>query len=301
MGEDLGHLEQLYVGLFVKNEEKLVFDMVSADVGPDGPELSGGGDVPHLELLRPREEHVRVSEGGEAGHTPLSDQGSLTHPVWISYDSGMDTCLWLTNDVPESELPGGVSPVGEQGESEEPRVLELGPQHPELLVVKVPDSLHSPGHLVVEEDPGDTLGVPRHGYAVPLNMKVGLPLTRVADPEQVIHLSHTRWPYFLHSPGHKLSTLLRPDDHRCLCHPHQHTRPCLQWPNSSPTALRLQHVLQNLQRVRARVHEHVTRAGNTAVHVEAVTRDLAYRGGARELGEIWEIARVKRVYWQALV
>ena len=79
--ENLGNLVQFYICLFVKNEEKLVLELVSTDVGPDGPELGGCGDVPHLELLGPREEHVRVSESREASYTTISDQGSFTNPI----------------------------------------------------------------------------------------------------------------------------------------------------------------------------------------------------------------------------
>ena len=187
--------------------------------------------------------------------TRVRSQTPSKHVFKISSDMDRWT---LTNDVPEPKLPCCVSPVGKQGEGEKPRVLELGPQHPELLVVEVPDALHRPGRPVVEEDTGYTLGVPWHHHTVPLHMKVGLPLTRVADPEQVSHVSHTRSPYIVHSPGHKLSTLFRPDDHRCLSHSDHDTRPCLQGPNSSRPTIRLQDVLQNLQRVRARVHKHVT-------------------------------------------
>ena len=79
--ENLGNLVQLYICLFVKNEEKLVLELVSTDVGPDGPELGGCGDVPHLELLGSREEHVRVSESRESSHTTISDQGAFTDPI----------------------------------------------------------------------------------------------------------------------------------------------------------------------------------------------------------------------------
>ena len=113
-------------------------------------------------------------------HTP-SEQDSQHNIL-------MDTLVELTDDIPQPELPCGVGPVGEQGEAEEPGVLQVGPQHPVLLVVQVPDTPHSPGLPVIKEDAGHALGVPGHRYDVLLHMKVGLPLPRMADPEQVIHL-----------------------------------------------------------------------------------------------------------------
>ena len=61
-------------------------------------------------------------------------------------------------------------------------MLEVGPQHPVLLVVQLSDAVHGPGLSVVEEDPAHALGVPGHHHQVLLHVEVGLPLARVPDP-----------------------------------------------------------------------------------------------------------------------